>query len=172
MGGERRLFDPETLRVERPWQGRLRSLAGRAQPAPSSARAARADEAYEALSRLRKIGFELARAFELRFASIEAEQEGVNEHYGVCYRDGVIRIRLRHAKTGRMLKESSLVDTLCHELAHLRHFDHSPRFHRYYRRILREARERGHYRPRIRTQDRDAQRALFGDGRAAPAGGA
>ena len=69
------------------------------------------------------------------------------EHYGICYRDGLIRIRLRHASTGKLLKESSLVDTLCHELAHLKVFDHSLRFRRFYLKILDEARERGWYKP-------------------------
>ena len=64
-------------------------------------------------------------------------RRGIVEHYGICYADGRIRIRLRHATTGRLLKESSLVDTLCHELAHLRHFDHSPRFRRFHEQVLR-----------------------------------
>ena len=75
------------------------------------------------------------------------EADGVVQHYGICYADGRIRIRLRHAKTGRLLKESSLVDTLCHELAHLKHFDHSPRFRSFYEKILAEARRRRWYRP-------------------------
>jgi hypothetical protein len=99
------------------------------------------------MERMRRIGADLARAFGLRLAVLEAERDGVNGHYGVCYKDGLIRIRLRHAVTGRFLKESSLVDTLCHELAHLRHFDHSPAFKDLYLRILEEARRRGHYRP-------------------------
>ena len=99
------------------------------------------------IERLRTWGSELARAFNLRYRSIEPERSGVNGHYGICYEDGEIRIRLRHAKTGRLLKESSLVDTLCHELAHLRHFDHSPRFRRFYGGILDRARGLGYYRP-------------------------
>jgi len=111
--------------------------------------------------RLRIQGEALALRFGLRWAALEAEREGVTAHYGICYRDGVIRIRLRHAVTGRLLKESSLVDTLCHELAHLRHFDHGKRFRSLYERILEEARGRGYYRPGP-TGPRQAR--LFPDG--------
>jgi predicted metal-dependent hydrolase len=99
------------------------------------------------IERLREMAVELASRFGLRYLSIDAESEGIVRHYGICYSDGRIRIRLRHAKTGRLLKESSLVDTLCHELAHLRHMNHSLRFRRLYERILGEARRRGWYRP-------------------------
>jgi hypothetical protein len=37
---------------------------------------------------------------------------------------------------------------LCHELAHLRHFDHGLRFRRLYAQILEYARDRGLYQPR------------------------
>lgn len=66
---------------------------------------------------------------------------------GVCYSDGTIRIRLFHARTGRPLVYSSLVDTLCHELAHLRHFNHGRRFQALYRRILEHARRARIYQP-------------------------
>jgi predicted metal-dependent hydrolase len=89
----------------------------------------------------------IARRFGLRYKSIEAERAHVTGHYGICYSDGAIRIRLRHAVTGRPLKYSSLVNTLCHELAHLRHFDHSPRFRAFYFRLLEYARTEGIYRP-------------------------
>jgi hypothetical protein len=106
---------------------------------------------------LRAMAAALAARFGLRFASIEAEAEGVVGHYGICYADGRIRIRLRHAKTGRLLKESSLVDTLCHELAHLRHMDHSHRFRAFYEEILADARRRGWYRPGpVSVASRDA----------------
>jgi predicted metal-dependent hydrolase len=105
------------------------------------------DEAGEALERLRTMAGMLAAHFGIHFSSVDAEAEGVVGHYGICTADGRIRIRMRHAKTGRLLKESSLVDTLCHELAHLKHLDHSPRFRRFYDRVLAEARGRGWYRP-------------------------
>jgi hypothetical protein len=59
----------------------------------------------------------------------------------------VIKIRLWHVTTGRPLKYSSLVNTLCHELAHLRHFNHGLSFRAFYREILEFAREQGIYRP-------------------------
>ena len=89
----------------------------------------------------------IARMFGLRYRVIEPERPQVKRRLGVCYRDGTIRIRLLHAATGRPLKYSSLVDTLCHELAHLRHFNHGKRFQAFYRRILEHARREGIYRP-------------------------
>ena len=89
----------------------------------------------------------ITRQFGLRYKSIEAERANVTSRYGVCFADGAIRIRLRHAVTGRPLKYSSLVNTLCHELAHLRHFDHGPRFKAFYFELLDFARARGIYRP-------------------------
>ena len=71
----------------------------------------------------------------------------MKRRYGVCYADGTIRIRLGHARTGDALRYSSLVATLCHELAHLRHFDHGPRFKAFYFRLLDYARSEGIYRP-------------------------
>jgi predicted metal-dependent hydrolase len=89
----------------------------------------------------------IARRFGLAYASIQAERSNVTSRYGICYADGVIKIRLRHAITGRPLKYSSLVSTLCHELAHLRHFDHGLRFRAFYRELLAFARAQGIYRP-------------------------
>ena len=89
----------------------------------------------------------IARRFGLRFKSVDAERANVKSRYGVCYSDGTIRIRLRHATTARPLKYSSLVNTLCHELAHLRHFDHGLRFRAFYQQILEYARAEGIYRP-------------------------
>lgn len=89
----------------------------------------------------------ITRQFGLRYKSIDAERANVTSRYGVCFADGTIRIRLRHAVTGQPLKYSSLVNTLCHELAHLRHFDHGPRFKAFYFELLDFARARGIYRP-------------------------
>ena len=89
----------------------------------------------------------IAQRFGLRYRSIEAERANVKSRYGICYADGVIKIRLRHATTGRPLKYSSLVNTLCHELAHLRHFNHGLRFRAFYQELLEFARAEGIYRP-------------------------
>jgi predicted metal-dependent hydrolase len=105
------------------------------------------DTARQLIERLNLDAERLARRFGLRYRSITAERAGVRSRYGVCYADGAIKIRLRHATTGRPLKYSSLVNTLCHELAHLRHFNHGPRFKGFYFEILDHARAIGIYRP-------------------------
>jgi len=92
----------------------------------------------------------IARRFGLRYKEIAAERANVKRRYGVCFADGSIRIRLRHTLTGRSLKYSSLVNTLCHELAHLRHFNHGLRFRAFYRELLEFARREGIYRPGLK----------------------
>ena len=100
-----------------------------------------------ALLRLRRHAEVLATAFKLPLQSIEAESERVRRRYGICYADGSIKIRLHQLRADDLLKYSVMVDTLCHELAHLRHFDHGRRFWRLYRRIREYAQRHGIYRP-------------------------
>jgi hypothetical protein len=104
--------------------------------------------ARELIERLNVDAHRIASHFGLRFASITAERANVKSRYGICYSDGAIKIRLRHATTGRPLKYSSMVNTLCHELAHLRHFNHGPHFKAFYFEIIDYARAVGIYRPR------------------------
>ena len=104
--------------------------------------------ARKLIEQLNRDAERLAERFQLRYASIEAERAGVKSRYGICYSDGLIKIRLRHAVTGQPLKYSSLVNTLCHELAHLRHFNHGERFKAFYLQILEYARREAIYRPR------------------------
>ncbi len=99
------------------------------------------------MGRLRRDAERIAGRFGLRYRSIDAERANVKSRYGVCYSDGAIRIRLHHAVTGDPLKYSSLVNTLCHELAHLRHFNHGERFKAFYFELLAYARAQGIYRP-------------------------
>jgi len=157
------LFASDELALRPTGQARLRKLArlhGRSRTDRERCQA----EDRRVMQQLHEWAGDLCREFRLRCRALEPEREGVTEHYGICYEDGVIRVRLRHARTGRLLKESSLVDTLCHELAHLRHLDHSPRFKRLYLRILDVARGRGYYRPGPVAGERAEQLALFDDG--------
>jgi hypothetical protein len=162
-GRSGRLFAPHELRLQPTGQALLRELARRG-IRPSAQAERRRAESREAMRKLRAWGAELAGSFGLALVSLDPEREGVNAHYGICYGDGTIRIRLRHARTGRLLKESSLVDTLCHELAHLRHMNHGPRFRSLHRRILEAARERGYYRPGPPGPGRPRQGLLFDPG--------
>jgi predicted metal-dependent hydrolase len=114
-------------------------------------------EQERVLQRLRRDARVLASRFGLELGALAAERANVKRRYGVCYEDGTIRIRLRHVRTGRILKYSSLVDTLCHELAHLRHFNHGARFQLLYRSILLHARRLGIYRPGRPTPVRPAR---------------
>jgi len=104
-------------------------------------------ERDELLSRLRHDAQRIAQQFGLAYRDIAAEHPRVKSRYGVCYEDGLIKIRLNHAKTGEPLKYSSLIDTLCHELAHLKHFDHGPEFKDFFFKLLGWARRKGIYQP-------------------------
>jgi predicted metal-dependent hydrolase len=106
-----------------------------------------AAEARAIMTRLRADAARIAQEFGLRYRAIESERPGVNGHYGLCTSDGLIRIRLRHASSGRPLKYSSLVNTLCHELAHLKHFHHGPIFQAFNQKLLEWARREAIYQP-------------------------
>lgn len=99
------------------------------------------------MARLERDALRICARFRLRYRVLEPERANVKRRYGVCFSDGTIRIRLTHVTTKRPLKYSSLVNTLCHELAHLRHFNHGPRFQAFYAQILEWARREGIYRP-------------------------
>jgi len=99
------------------------------------------------IARLRGDAYRIASRFGLRYRTIGAERANVKRRYGVCFSDGEIRIRLRHVRTGEPLKYSSLVNTLCHELAHLRHFHHGEPFKRFYQELLAWSRAAGIYEP-------------------------
>ena len=63
--------------------------------------------------------------------------------------------------TGKALKYSSLINTVCHELAHLRHFNHGPRFKAFYFQILDHARREGISRPGAAARTEETQLSLF-----------
>jgi len=101
----------------------------------------------ELIDRLKRDADRICARFGLRYRVIEAERANVKRRYGICYSDGTIKVRVRHATSGEPLKYSSLVNTLCHELAHLRHFNHGPRFQDFYAQMLEWSRREGIYQP-------------------------
>ena len=116
----------------------------------------------EAWKRLESDALRIARHFRLTYSRLEPERKGVRSRYGVTFSDGTIRIRLSHATRGGVLKYSSLVNTLCHELAHLKHFNHGKRFKKFYFEILEWARREGIYRPSPSPDEAPEQLDLFG----------
>ena len=54
----------------------------------------------ELIARLERDAAVIATRFGLRYRVIEAESARVKRRYGVCFRDGTIRIRLAHVVTG------------------------------------------------------------------------
>ncbi len=102
------------------------------------------------LAKIRKDGRRIARRFRLRYLAILQESPRVRSRYGSCDEDRIIRLRLRRLRDRRFLRYPNLINTLCHELAHLKHMDHSRNFKRLNEIILKWARERKIYRPIFR----------------------
>ena len=102
------------------------------------------------LQRLRTDASRIAARFDLVYRALLPENPAAR-HYGICYEDGLIKVRLSHATRGTPLKYSSLVHTVCHELSHLRHFDHGAGFRRFLAEVLAWARRERIYRPGSRS---------------------
>jgi len=135
----------------RPDRGRVRARRRRQArppaPPPREREARRRRQFVRLMERLRADAEHLASHFGLRYRSLLIERPTARSHYGICYQDGTIKIRLNHAVYMTPLRYSSLVNTVCHELAHLRHFDHGEGFKRFYCQILEWARAQRIYRP-------------------------
>ena len=114
------------------------------------------------LERLARDAERIAKPFGLRYRAIVAERAGVKRRYGACFDDGTIKIRLVNVVSGKPLRYESLLDTLCHELAHLKYWHHGPTFQRFHRRLLGYAKEHG--------IGQDAPRRSRSAARATPAG--
>jgi predicted metal-dependent hydrolase len=100
------------------------------------------------VERLRRDAARVAKRFGLPEFELDADRPTSHDRYGICSEDGRIRVRLIHARTGQPLKYSALIDTVVHELAHLKYLDHGPRWEALYRRMLEYCRLEGIYRPR------------------------
>ncbi len=106
-------------------------------------------EAYLGLvERLRGDARRIAKRFKLPAFELDADRPDSRTRYGLCFSDGRIRVRLVNVRTGHTLKYSAMIDTVVHELAHLRYMNHGPRWEALYRRMLDWARAQGIYEPR------------------------
>jgi predicted metal-dependent hydrolase len=113
----------------------------------------------ELVDRLRADAARVAERFRLPPYELDADRPDAHERYGVCFDDGRIRVRLTHARTGRPLRYSALIDTVVHELAHLRHMNHGPRWKALYEKMLAWCRREGIYAPSLRRES--AAPAIF-----------
>jgi len=84
---------------------------------------------------VRKIVKKLIETFDLPKCSV-TELPNTVRHFGECYDTKRIKIRLKYYKKNRDLSRNTIIDTICHELSHLAHFDHGRDFKRLYNIIL------------------------------------
>lgn len=108
------------------------------------------DDYRELVERLRADAARVAEHFELPRFELDADRPDARDRYGVCFEDGRIRVRLIHVRTGRALRYSALIDTVVHELAHLRHMNHGPRWEALYEQMLAWCRKEEIYAPQPR----------------------
>ena len=99
------------------------------------------------LARIRRDAKRISKRFKLRYLDVTTEPPDVRDRYGSCDGERVIRIRLHKLKDGRFMKYWNLINTLCHEMAHLRHMDHSKHFKELNQQILAWARTTRIYDP-------------------------
>lgn len=88
----------------------------------------------------RKTAFGYAARFRLRLKVVKP-LAAHKEFYGDCSSDGHIRIQLRRGKVA--LFPYQIIDTLAHELAHLRYLGHKSDWFRLHVRILAEMEQDG-----------------------------
>ncbi len=81
------------------------------------------------LRRLRTDAAHLEVRFGLPRHDRDTERAGARNEHRWCHEDGGIHIRLVNAGTGRIPRYSALVDTMVHELDHLRCMNLGPRWH-------------------------------------------
>lgn len=98
------------------------------------------------LLKIKKDGRRIAKRFKLKYLDITTESPRASR-FGSCDSTKTIRIRLHNRRNGRFLTYPHLVHTLCHEIAHLKHMNHSKKFKELNQNILGWAKEKRIYRP-------------------------
>ena len=92
------------------------------------------------LARIRRDARRISKRFKLEYLDVITEPDEVRDRYGSCDADRVIRIRLHKLRDGRFMRYWNLVNTLCHEMAHLKYMNHGKNFKELNKRILAWAR--------------------------------
>lgn len=106
------------------------------------------DTYRDLIDQLRCDAVRVAEQFKLPPFELDADRPDARERYGLCHGDGRIRVRLINVRTGKPLRYSALIDTVVHELAHLRYMNHGPRWEALYERMLEWCRAEGIYTPK------------------------
>lgn len=82
---------------------------------------------------LRKLAKVVAKKFNLKFKKLDLFELDDPERlgcWGICYEDGEIRLNLRRKRNMRLDGFDSILDTLVHELAHLKRLKHNDALNR------------------------------------------
>lgn len=88
----------------------------------------------------KKVARICGKRFDLKYRSIEifADDDPDRKNTaGMCTPDGEIYLTVRQGIRGRFETIEELIDTVTHELAHLRFFDHGPKFKRFHSKMKR-----------------------------------
>jgi len=85
----------------------------------------------------RELASDIADAFSLPLAKLRVLSDE-KDFFGDCSNDGIVRVQLR--RFGRRLLPYQIIDTISHELAHLRHNNHKAEWFALHAEILRSIR--------------------------------
>lgn len=99
------------------------------------------------LAKIRRDARRISKRFKLKYLDVTTEPPDVRDRFGSCDEDKIIRIRLYRLRDGKFFKYWNLINTLCHELAHLRHMNHRKDFKELNKTILTWARAQRIYVP-------------------------
>jgi len=70
---------------------------------------------------------------------LKEEDLAKDKDMGYCYPDGTLEIRL--LVDGCYIDHLEVLDTLCHEMAHLKYFNHGRKFRKLYKKLLKRGLE-------------------------------
>ena len=80
----------------------------------------------------------LCKQFDLRCRALhvfDPDDPDKRENCGVCYIDGTIVLNLRKGEFGKFESVDELIDTVIHEVAHLKHQGHGKKFWAFHRKM-------------------------------------